>query len=63
MAKLDYSYDPTTDTATIEGIRFSGDVFRNLAFWIEPGQWYQLVSRSDDGLLVIRKQHEGEGPS
>jgi len=56
MSKLDFAYDPWTDVMTIEGFRYSGALFRDLATGLPSNRWFQVVSR-DDGVITIR-QHE-----
>jgi len=59
MEPLNYSYDPGTDVMTIEGIRYSGDVFRGLGFKqaIPIGSRIFIEDRHD-GVVVLRSEKE-----
>lgn len=51
---LNFDYDLSVDILTIEGVKYSGDLFRHLGF--EPSaedQAFQIVKR-EDGALTIR---------
>lgn len=45
-------YDTQTDVLTIEGVKYAGDVFRNLG--IAPlGAIFRLVNRREDGVITL----------
>jgi len=54
VKKLDVEYDPWSDVLTIEGFRYSGVLFRDLAGGLQKNRWFQIVSR-DDGVITIRQ--------
>lgn len=51
---LKFSYDTDGDVITIEGIHYSGEVFRQLGGLLPAGEIFKLVKRSD-GILTIFK--------
>jgi hypothetical protein len=51
-AKLSFNYDSVADVLLIEGIRYSGDVFRRLA-QPDDGCLHRLVQ--ENGLVIIAK--------
>ena len=52
---LSIDYDRTTDMLTIEGIKYSGGLFRQLGTaGLAVGRWFQIVARSEDGSLTLR---------
>lgn len=55
--ELEIKYDKQEDTLTIEGIKYSGEVFRNLGFWMPVGMKFMLVKR-DNGVVTIQRLQE-----
>lgn len=56
--ELEISYDRQRDELTIEGIRYSADMFRDLGWRSEPGTCFRIKERSDDDrgrLLMLEK--------
>lgn len=54
MEKLKFEYDEQNDTITIEGIKYSGEIFRQLGGMLEVGALFQLMER-ENGVLTIYK--------
>jgi|GEM_PF-5502556 len=52
---LSISYDPIRDTLTVNGMTYSGDLFRTLAF-PEPGRVYRPAQQIVRGERVIQLQ-------
>lgn len=50
---LDFSYDESRDQMTIEGVRYSGALFRDLGAGLPIGRWFRIVHRAPDGNLII----------
>jgi hypothetical protein len=49
---LNFSYDERTDSITIEGVKYHGDLFRKLG--IAPvGSLIEIVAR-EDGVLTLK---------
>lgn len=49
---LRISYDEITDVVTIEGIQWTGQLFRNLSEWVGvPGCF--IIERRSDGVVEI----------
>lgn len=57
MTPLTYSYDPEQDVMTIQGIRYSGDLFRKGLGPTAPG-WWVRVERARDGVMRYTFRHE-----
>lgn len=51
---LSFEYDEIADVLTVEGINYSGDIFRQMGGMMEVGQVFQLTARAD-GVLCIYK--------
>lgn len=49
--KIDVSINEAVDVVTICGIRYSGDLFRQMAL-AEPGTWLRIEGRKDGTLSV-----------
>lgn len=49
--RLDISYDTRTDILMIDGVRYSGSLFRNLGFG--PTGKPLLVTRKEDGVVTL----------
>ena len=50
--KLDFSYDESNDILTVEGLKFSGDLFRRFSSSLPLGQPFMLLGR-DGGVITI----------
>ena len=50
---LQFSYDEARDVLTIEGIRYSGELFRGIGLETPVGAWIQIVKR-EDGVVTLR---------
>lgn len=48
---LSVEYDPLADVLTIEGVKYSAMIFRELGF-LELGRWYKIVARNDGTLTI-----------
>lgn len=57
--KLKYSYDHELDVLTVEGVRYSGDLFR---MWsdggLAVGKLFRIVARSTDGGITLQALDE-----
>jgi hypothetical protein len=53
MATLEHSYDPDKDQITIEGIHYSGSMFRDLGGF-PIGEVIEIVER-EDGVLTVKR--------
>lgn len=54
-------YDSDSDEIEIEGIKYSGMLFRSWGTSVmgrRPGALFRIVSRSEDGMLVIGVEEE-----
>jgi hypothetical protein len=61
MFKLSFTYDPVADILTVEGVKYSGDLFRAFAFGATPpGQALRVVNKSEDGTVTIQRLIIGE---
>jgi hypothetical protein len=50
---LDYLYDPACDIITIEGIHYSGDLFRSMR--VAPvGTWLRITERRDGVVKFVQ---------
>lgn len=58
MTALNYDYDEHNDTMTIEDIRYSGEVFRQLGGMLPVGRLLKLVDRGN-GTLTIQDMSIG----
>jgi hypothetical protein len=47
------SFDPVTDCLTVEGIRYDGQMFRNVARWA-IGSQYRIIKR-EDGIVTMAR--------
>ncbi len=57
---LRFSYDNQRDELIIEGVRYSGDLFRGLGFGPTPaGRWLRIV-KIDDGVVTIQERLEDQ---
>lgn len=56
---LQISYDPKSDILTIDGIKYAGDLFRNMALSHWVGHVFKIIS-NDSGVLTLERlpQHE-----
>lgn len=55
LSSLDVSYDPWQDVLTVEGVRYSGTLFREFASLLPIGQPFKIDERREDGLLVVTR--------
>lgn len=53
MSTLQFQYDQQTDILTIEGIRYSGEMFRQLGGVLPEGNAFVVEARAD-GVLCVR---------
>ena len=53
---LEFEYDRALDVLTVEGVRYSGDLFRELARGIGLYKPFQIIERND-GVIVIESIH------
>jgi hypothetical protein len=51
-ATLNVEYNPHTDELIVDGVRYSGHLFRTLAL-CEPGTWLRLEDRRDGVVSVF----------
>lgn len=58
MAALDFSYDKQQDIMTIEGIKYSGEVFREFGIGPTPARWLRIIKLEDGVLHVEVKKDE-----
>lgn len=49
---LKFEYDPRIDVLTVEGVRYSGEAFRDLAL-AKAGTCLQIV-RNEDGVITFQ---------
>jgi hypothetical protein len=59
-AKLNFSFDPETDVLTIENVRYSGSLFRQLSR-PDDGCLYHLIQDKDGVVIIDRKVDDGAG--
>lgn len=59
ISQLDY--DPASDVLTIEGVRYSGVLFRGLGMIRPSDRPFQIVAR-EDGVITLRDVHVGSEP-
>jgi hypothetical protein len=52
---MQFAYDPVDDVLTIEGIRYSGDLFRYFALETPPGRWIRILKREDGRITLEQK--------
>lgn len=57
MSDLDFSYDQISDCLTIEGIRYSGNLFREWGKTAPLDTLFEIVSR-ENGCLTMRRPEE-----
>ena len=50
---LEISYDAASDLLIIDGIRYSGELFRGFAH-LELGTWFRIIDR-DDGVITLNQ--------
>jgi hypothetical protein len=55
---LNFEYDPDRDVLTIEGIKYSGHLFRGFGLETPVGQPVEIVRR-EDGNVVLRAVNLG----
>jgi len=53
---LEFNYDEARDILTIEGIAYSGGVFRELGFWMPIGMKFSLVKRENGTVWIQREK-------
>lgn len=53
FSPLQFSYDEAADVLTVEGIRYSGDMFRILGGMMPVGETFEIVARAD-GVLTVK---------
>lgn len=53
---LDVHYSYGDDVLTVNGLRFSGTLFRNFATVFQEGQHFTIIHREDD--CITTKQHK-----
>lgn len=49
---LNFSYDEWSDTLTIEGVRYSGELFRMLGMGPRQGQLLKILKKEHDVVTV-----------
>ena len=54
MRDLDFKYDPCADVLTVEGKRYSGQLFRDLASILPIGALFRLEKRENEVIYVHR---------
>lgn len=54
MSSLKFTYNKVADIFTIEGINYSGDLFRGLSV-LPVNTKFRIVERRPDGVLVIEQ--------
>lgn len=54
MDTLKIKYDMDADVVEIEGIKYAGDVFRQLGMLMPEGQLFRLVQREHGTLYIER---------
>lgn len=59
--KLNFSYDPEADVLVIEGIKYSGNLFRKLAQSDDDGALYRL--RQNENKIVVIERTERATPT
>ena len=50
---LNFSYDYSKDVMTIDGIKYSGELFRGLAFKIVEDEYFQIIER-ENGVITVQ---------
>jgi hypothetical protein len=56
--KLEFSYEETIDCLTIEGVRYSGHLFRNFRTF-PRGQLFMFIDNKD-GVVTVRNVRKEE---
>ena len=51
---LKFSYDEHLDVMTIEGIKYSGQLFKDFARDLPEGQYFKFNSRKDGVVEIIK---------
>lgn len=54
---LNYAYDIINDVLEIEGIRYAGELFRNLSWGIRLNEPFEITERADK-IIVVRDLKE-----
>lgn len=54
---LDFSYDTGNDIMTIEGIKYSGEIFRAFGIGPTPGKWLRIISL-ENGVLNVEVKRD-----
>ena len=54
MKRLRFSYDAKADVLTIEGLRYSGDLFRAWGHELRLGEHHSLIERRD-GVITLER--------
>ena len=52
MSTIRFWYDPVEDVLTIEGVKYSGELFRTFGV-CHPGTAFRVEERRQDGVLVL----------
>lgn len=52
---LVFSYDEAADVLTVEGIKYAGDVFRQMGGMLEVGALFTLTARENGVLAIVRR--------
>ena len=60
MNTLQHEYDERLDVLTVEGVKYSGSLFRALSFGAAIGDWLQVVERKD-GVITLRSKRASDG--
>jgi hypothetical protein len=55
MNKLDFSYNPETDVLMVEGIKYSGHLFRAIGKIFDVGERFEITERELDGVVTVRR--------
>lgn len=51
---LEIAYEPLADIVTVEGMKYSGDFFRGMAYVLQAGMLFEFVKRGRDGVIELR---------
>jgi hypothetical protein len=57
MKALDYNYDALKDVITIEGINYSGEIFRLWAKELPLGVWFKIIRRDNGKITIEHSRH------
>ncbi|MBD8531515.1 MULTISPECIES: hypothetical protein [unclassified Massilia] len=57
------SYDERSDTLTIHGIKYAGELMRDFGRHMPQGQLFELVARQADGALCVKRIERAAAPA